>query len=372
MIRTTFSILILMTLLSIPAMSAKKAPKPEVWMTHWTPELLGEPDAKWDFVKHNLDGIDIYINSVIWLTPQQLERLVQTLKTNQIQLGIECGLFDWDNDGPHDWTVPKDKIVQDVVRTKFDGKVGEETANIELGKLQKLFDAGGVPDYLNLDDSIRRLMFPGQDLSKPDLKGLPSVDRAVDELISYMKVWRKRFPKIEFFALANFPNWGWKGDTAYWGTGMMNGDYFEALKKIISKTKKAGIPIKGLTADCPYEYFSATRPHTPWITYAAQITPKRERDPAKVDWSARLLDLSKYVRSRGLEFNLVVNSETGGISAEGFCTGTLKYLDTYRAKKGTANRYIIQTWYKHPEKILPESEPHTMTWLTAEVIRKVK
>ena len=60
-----------------------------------------------------------------------------------------------------------------------------------------------------------------------------------------MRVWRARFPKIQFFALTNFPNWGWKGEMSYWGGGMFYGDYFEALKGIISQDQSRGHPDPG-------------------------------------------------------------------------------------------------------------------------------
>jgi len=351
--------------------------KPGVWMTHMSPQALAEEGAQWDFVRTHVDVVEFYINTVAFYIPaEKLRDLVPILKKNSIKIAIECGYFDFENNSK-DFTAPNPKGITDVPRTTFDDSVGEETARVEIAKIENLLAAGGEPDYVNMDGPVRRMLHPAADFGRADLRGFDSIDRCVDEMIDYMRVWRARFPKVQFFALTNFPNWGWKGEPAYTGAppdGMLWGDYYEVVRKIIGKTKAARIPVLGVTADNPYEYFTGTHVHKPWINY--QDEPKASAaadDQTKVDWAGRLLGLERYVESQGLRFNLIVNSEGGGLaSAEAFSDGTLKFLDEYRKAGGSPAGYIIQSWYKCPEKVVPETERHTMTWLVKTVIERVK
>ncbi|MHC4443258.1 MAG: hypothetical protein ACYTF1_24525 [Planctomycetota bacterium] len=363
-------------LLILAGSAAGEQSRPEVWMTHMTPQVLAERGAKWDYVKKHVDAVEIYINVVAFITAkEQIAKLVPVLKQNKIKIVVECGYFDWKSKS-NDFSAPNPKRILDIdeVRETFDDKVGEETARAEMAKLANLLEAGGIPDYLNLDGPIRRMMRPGQDRGRSDIKGFATLDRSVDELIDYMRAWHKKYPQIQFFALTNFPNWGWKGETAYYGTGMFNGDYYEVLRAIIARTRAAKIPILGVTVDNPYEYTMGTHEHRAWVKYSDEAKDTTgPADPAKINWMARLLALEGFVENQGLQFNLIVNSEGGGlISAQAFAEGTLKYVDAYRKAGGSPKRWIVQSWYKYPKKVVPETEKYTMTWLTGRVIETVK
>ena len=359
---------LLMLVLAVHARGAAA----DVWMTHMRPELLAQPGSQWTWVRQRLGAVEFYINTISSYIPaDDLKRLVPVLRQNKIKIAIECGYFDWDNKC-RDYTAPNPKGMTDFVREQFDTNLGEETAQIEMLKIRNLLDAGGIPDYLNLDGPVRRMMHPGTDIGR-HVNGLDSIDRAVAELVDYMRAWKRKFPKIKFFALTNFPNWGWKGESSYWGGGMFYGDYYEVLTKIIAKTKAAGIPIAGVTTDNPYEFFTGQWPHKAWMDAPWQLPSTREpSDPSQIDWSARLLELQQLVKSEGLEFNLIVNScGGGGSSSEAFCTGTLDYLDAYSKAGGSADRYIVQSWYKYPEEVVPATTPYTMTWLVKKVMERL-
>ena len=114
--------------------------------------------------------------------------------------------------------------------------------------------------------------------------------------------------------------------------------------------------------------------HTAWIKMTDQAkATSGSSDPTKIDWTKRALDLERYVENQGLEFNLIVNSCVGGDkSSEAFAKGTLDYIDAYRKAGGHPKRYIVQTWYKYPEKVYPEDEPNTMTNVLMRAIKNVK
>lgn len=361
-----------MVLTATPANGKPEAKRPEVWMNMVQLEPLGRPGARWDFVKRRLDVLEFPINAVAFLMPEQdIRGIVEQCSRHGIKIALECGYFDWKSQTA-DFSAPSPKGITDTVRTTMAPGVGEETARSEIGKIQNLVRAGAKIAYLNLDGPVRRMLWPGSDVGRGDIPGLASVDLCVTELVAYMRTMVKAFPGLQFYVLANFPNWGWRGEPSYWG-GMFYGDYFDVLRKTLDGCRAARVPLRGVTADNPYEYTIGMQPHKAWAAMEGEAQPTKQVDPAKVDWMARLLDLEKTVKSRGLRFNLIINSQGGGdASEEAFQRTTLKYMETYLAAGGKADGLIFQTWYKFPSKAEPEDEPYTMTNLLKAAIQRLE
>lgn len=343
MIRLIIPLCMLAVLLAGPVTAKTKTP--EVWMLHPDPLPLIEKDADWDYVRKNIDTIGVFIDWVNTCPSDKLKEFTGILKKNRIKLLVECG-------GTLEFS-------------GLDEKSGERSAEMELAKLAKLDAAGYSPDYLNLDGSVRRLMFPDPMYITDGKKPFDSVDKAVDQLIIYMKLVKKKYPGIKFFILTNLPNWGWKGHPSYWGTGAtgpMNwGDYHEVNEITLNKLKEACIPAYGVTVDNPYEYAVGINP--------SPALP----DPGKYDLMGRIRELEDITRSKGLKFQLIINSEQGGMTSDkAFYENTLKYLDAYRAAGGKPDIYIVESWYKYPIAVTPETKPYSMTALVKKIIEKVK
>jgi hypothetical protein len=86
------------------------------------------------------------------------------------------------------------------------------------------------------------------------------------------------------------------------------------------------------------------------------------------------LDLERLVKSRGLQFNLVVNDgEAGAKSQADLGRAILDYLDLYDRQGGRPHRYIVQSWFAHPaaDEVLPENNLDTLTCLVRSVIQRV-
>jgi hypothetical protein len=324
---------------------AEDAP-PEVWMHHAKWQALAEGEQAWRFVAENVDGIQFFIDSVRRPGSEPLEKLGAILKKNEIGVSVECG-------GTLGAFLPQ-------------GDVGRRSAEHELAKLRNLTEAGIRIDYLNIDGAVRRLLYPneGGRSGRPEIAPIESVDRAVDELLVYLREVRKEYPQLKFFILTNFPNWGYKGDVSYHARGPQRndwGDYFPVIETILRKTRQADLPIAGLTVDNPYDYA------------LGEHRSVRLDDPKQVDWIARVLDLERYAESEGLEFNLIVNSERGGqTSDQKFFEETLKFVDLYLTRGGTPKRLIVESWYPNPRAVVPETEPYAMTALVKAVIQRVR
>ncbi|MHB1462885.1 MAG: hypothetical protein ACYC1M_16465 [Armatimonadota bacterium] len=355
----------------IPKPTSRSRRRPSLWMAHHQPNQLTDQPDGWPDTAKQLDCLEFYITIIAFVMPyEDIKRVVDRVHELGMEIAVECGYFDWEPIFKEP-KGPKPVLQGDKPRLVMYKGVGASTAQTEMLKMDKLFQAGGVPSYLNMDGPIRRLMHPGQDASRDDIPGMTDINLVADEIVGYMKEWRKLFPKMKFFELTNFPNWGWRGNTSYRGDGMCNGDLAELLPVVLDAARKAGVPFAGVTADNPYEYAKGTANHSVWMHYKND-PPRGEKDPTKINWMARILELERMVKARHIDFSLIVNSEGGNISSEAFCKGTLNMVDEYRKIGGRPSRYIVQSWLKYPEKVVPESEMYTLAWLLEQVVRRVR
>lgn len=243
----------------------------------------------------------------------------------------------------------------------MDETYGERAAENELVRIQRMRALGGDIDFIDVDSAMRNLIHPdfGDPLFKVNTGFSP--EEAVREFVDYMLTVHRSCPDVKFFEIVNFPLWGYKGKPSYSGD-MLLGDFFPLAEAIIRESKRRGAPLAGITVDFPYEMITGQK--VPW----ARI------DPGTTDWVERVKDLEAYVKSEGLQFNLVVNSGNADKSQEQSYKDTLAYIDLYTKRGGHPNRYIIQSWFKHPsgEELVPEDAPYTLTALVKEVILRVK
>jgi hypothetical protein len=310
----------------------------EVWLCPFPPELVDSP-GEWKFVANRVSGVQLYVDWINKTPAETLARAAKFVRERNIQVSVECG---------------------GTVNADWQDQAGERAAAVELAKIAKWTKAGGVVDYLNLDGPVCRLLGHGG-----WNRGAPftSIERCADELMDYMSAVKRAHPKIRFFLLTNFPNWGYRGDVSYHARGPArqdNGDYDEVLRIVLRKAKQAGHEFTGITVDNPYEYT------------IGELKSARLAEPSKVDWLARIRSLEDFARSRGLEFGLIINSEKGGKTSDrAFFERTLKMLDMYIEAGGKPTRYFVQSWYRFPERYLPEDAPHSMTSLLKTVMRRL-
>jgi hypothetical protein len=328
----------------------------EIWMCKGNPWLLGtSPD--WEFVKHNVDVIKLYVDQVNSASVEDLRNLVDVCKEHSIKIAIELGgLVDWRAD--------------DVDSRTGESLTAENSFSDEYAKVKRLTDplseggAGGVITYLDIDGPIRRSLYPfgGEQFYH-------TLDSATDELVEVLQLWRQQYPELKFLLLTNFPNWGWRGEPAYFNFGyaagpLGYGDYFDALEMAIQKTNAAAVPLTGLTVDNPYDY--AIGAHA----------SNQQSLISSIDFMSRLRDLENYVEGQGLQFDMIYNSARAGNQSTGsnqlYYDETLEFIDAHLAYGATPLRYIIQSWYFHPTGWVPETSGYTMTHLAADVIRKLR
>ena len=322
----------------------------EIWMCDGNAWGLGT-STEWEFVKHNVDVVKLYIDQVNRASITDLRNLVTMFKKYNIKIAIELGgLVNW--------------------RADEQDQSAELSFRDESRKVKLLTDpvseggAGGTIAYLDMDGPIRRMLYPNS--NEP---GYHTVESATDELVEVMQLWRERYPDIKFMMLSNFPNWGWKTGPAYNNFGYSPGplgwgDYFPVLQMAIQKTNAAGISLTGVTLDNPYGYAIGRHRSNQSGVIAGE------------DFLARLRDAEEYVEGEGLRIGIIYNSEEGGNATTGsdqlFYDESLAFIDEHLDYGATPSNYTIQSWYPYPTAYLPETTPHTMTYLTAEAIRRLR
>jgi hypothetical protein len=344
----------LVVLLGADAKGPVSPESPQVWMAVLPMQVLGEKPKEWEDVQQRLDGMKFWQSQIDDTPVEKLRPLIQLLDGRHIDIVIENNY----------WPGPVDE------------EIGHRGAEAEIARIDKIAKAGGKVKAIDLDDPVRRLFYPEYPTNMEH--GNMDVAWCVRQLIVYMKEVRKTYPDVDFYVLSNFPNWSYKDGPSYWGGDAKNkmanwGDYWPVLQAVVEMTKEAGVPVRGLTIDNPYDY-AIGKARSPYL-----------KDPTSVDWIARIRDAEDYVRKQGLEFNLIYNAETAGGKLESdkvvgngamedYCKDTLAYIKLYRERGGKPDRYIIQSWYKHPiaEEVLPESKPFSFTALVKQVIEEVK
>lgn len=328
-----------------PETSATKTnPLPEVWLCPPFNRVLELTKADANVAKSlkGITGLKLYVDSLKKAGKSDLVALATLVRKNSLRVVVEVG-----GTLNHDW--------QD--------QAGEKSAQVELAKLKKWEEAGGKIDYLDVDGPVRRLL-GYQAWGRDPSKKFVSYDRCALELMDYLSAVRKAYPEIQFFLLTNFPNFGYRKGVSYHARGPKRqdqGDYHEIVTAVMKALKRSRISMAGATVDNPYDYFTGARK-------SATL-----KDPKTVDWVARVRDYEKFCRDNGWEFNLIVNSETGGKESDKrFFEETLDMVARYQKTGGRPNRYFVQSWYDHPRSIVPATAQYSMTALTKAIMQRLK
>jgi hypothetical protein len=252
---------------------------------------------------------------------------------------------------------------------------GKESALVEINNSKKWISAGGKIDYVIFDGPVRRLLYGNIQKNIQDNSGVLvsghfntnrgpfSYEEAANEILYSMKEWREVYPEIKFILGCNFPNWGWKGQQDYHkrqADGMNWGDYWEVVQVLMSRMQSSDTSFSGMIIDWPYNY-----------AIGEKYSPTRGNDPSTIDWIARILELEAYIKGLGMDFYLYTNTEEQESNAL-YSEGTMNYVDLYRQRGGAPDGWNVQSWYQVPTSFGPEDQQYSMSWLTNEVMKKLK
>ena len=322
----------------------------KVGVNHFEMIDIAADECGYPFLLKNIDFFTFYIGRInSAYSMEDMGRLVSLVSEHNIEVLVELGGVlgpGWGN------------------LTDIDN--GKKGALVEINMSRNWVRAGGTIDYVIFDGPVRRLLYGNiaQNIEENngvlvsgffnENRGPYSYEDAADEILYSMQEWRKVYPEIKFILGCNFPNWGWRGDGMNWG------DYWEVIQVIMDRVQKSETAFSGMMVDFPYNYAVGER-----------YSPIPGNDPTAIDWVARIRELEDYVDGKGLDFYLYTNTEEQN-SDTIYSEGTLKYVDLYRQRGGNPKGWNIQSWYEVPRMFGPEDEPYSMSWLTCEVIKKLR
>ena len=331
----------------------------EVGVNHVRMIDMAADECEYHFLVNNLDFLAFYIGKIHNdYSMEDMQKLVGMVKERDLEVIIELGGVlgpGWGN------------------LTDVDN--GKESALVEIRNSKNWITAGGTIDYIIFDGPVRRLLYGNIQKNLQDNKGVLvsghfntnrgpfSYDEAADQILFSMQEWRKVYPEIKFILGCNFPNWGWKGQQDYHKRqvdGMNWGDYWDVVQIIMNKVQSTGTKFNRVIVDWPYNYAIGER-----------YSPTPGNDPKAIDWIARILELEDYVKGLSLDFYLYTNTEEQESNVV-YSEGTLKYVDLYRQRGGAPDGWNVQSWYKVPTSFGPEDQQYSMSWLTNEVIKKLR
>jgi hypothetical protein len=300
---------------------------------------------QWRGVLRSAEALDLHNNVIGKATREQLTQLKRVLTSYRLKLVAEVG-------GLNPWL------------ENAGDQFGEASAAEEMSwsKLwltpEKEGGLGGRYDVLLLDDPLWRGLYP------QDKQEGRSIDYVANELADAIQVWRKRFPKLQIVLSCNFPNWGWKGEPAYFNFpnlhgAMGRGDYFPIVQRALQVLERRGTKPYALFIDNPYDFVE-------------QLSESNQRERlGKIDLMARMLDFEKTTREFGLKFGFYLNTNAGDLEGplysweerdQIYWTHVSNYIEAYRAAGGRADIWSTYSWMKTPTRMIPETTPHTQSW----------
>lgn len=266
--------------------------------------------------------------NVKWATPLPAQKLADFANARHIQLSCEFGNF----------FLPLDK---------------HDPVGAALAELKPVYDAGGTVACLSLDGPDCRL-----------LKGIqkdPSaltLNQLAQEMVKFWKGVHAAHPDIRIGLISNYPNWDFSKDLLGrngHNTAQSGHTTEEILNALHAALTAAGEKLDYVEIDNPANYYVETKtragkPHS---------GPKN------------LLAIQQWCKKNNVRFHLIINAEPRDKGAKGFHGGTLDYIRRLHADGVTPDVFIIQSWYKQPDKNLPESDPNTFTNTARDAVRLI-
>ncbi|MFQ6092280.1 MAG: dockerin type I domain-containing protein [bacterium] len=307
-----------MWLVLIPSLSAAQT----VWFApNQTPDYnnLFTDSSAWEEARGCTEVFKFYINQLSgrW-AGEMLGLAVPFLDTYDIKVAVESGgLRDFNGCG-------------DIC--------GESTASRDLGDFSAIDSAGGTLDRIAMDSPFGHTLAMGQS----NLCNY-TPEEAAREVADYMEAIHAVYPACSIGLIEPVP-W-YTVDTFAVYPGPNNyGDLPAILDILLDTLSSRGETLAFFHADCPYNYAEGT------------------------DWGwAKLAALQDFVLSRGVQFGLIYNSQTGGFQSDSlFYHETLGSVEQFAAAGGNPDHAVLQSWYEHPTHLLPETVPFTFTYLLRE------
>lgn len=204
-------------------------------------------------------------------------------------------------------------------------KLALETGGVKW--MENQLRAGDFEPSVNLLARLKRL---GAEVNYISLQSLLSkrrnvenyaLDRRIQDAVAYAKAVRGIYPNVKIGLIDALPSHGL--------------DYRSPYRKLSDALAHAGIGLSYIHLDISLEAAFRRRGEISWDSIRA---------------------VEKYVEGLGVEFGLYAKSRRAGqISSEMFHRRSIEGLECYAGAGGTPHDYIIASWFRYPEKAIPDN-----------------
>ncbi len=338
---------------------------------------LVEPDAEWDFVKHNMDGF--FLHGAYWCWDEAVPEVAPKLAAELAE--VDCGLaleVGW----PHTTFEADDKL----------GRVAGET---DAARVQKLRGFGLPIEEVGVDWHIFIFKVVAQQYPNwtsrdlfvhitGDREGYPDEGPAfAGYWRDYIRALRAGVPDLAiglvdspvYFKWAGMPTYGkneltlapLKDDEG--NPILVDGkevsfdwDGYDIFSSCFKVSREEGAPLVAFTTDSPQNYT--------W-DWADPVAVRLHRE--------KIRTYERWLHSFGARHTFICNDsgrEYEGLSPDDwdarYAARSLEALQKYQAEGGRADRYLFESWYDGPYSIVPETRPNSFTNLVMKAIRYLK
>jgi hypothetical protein len=305
--------------IALTAVSSVTAGAQEVWLGGVDPVVLKaqkhidtprdfmnlfQPDAPWKTAASGLKAFKISMQFGLRAPDDQLDALIGDLKRRHIALAFEAGLLDGDErcgKGVEGYAAPK----------------GVEA----LAK--RVSSHGGTIDYIAMDEPVwfGHALSGGAHCHDP----IPAVVAQVAERV---EILRRYFPNIQIGDTEpiNSSPYAMSQDPRFVDDVMAFADQLQ---------QKTGVKLAFIHADIAWKW----------------------------NWRPTLEAMSEQARARGIRFGVICDGDEDVGGDEAWVRQALERCQAVAADpKAAPNQWIVQSWETLPTKMLPETDPGSLTF----------
>lgn len=271
---------------------------------------LFKPKSPWASAASRVETFKIGTEMVLRGSDEQLHTIIQGLKARHIGLAIEMGLIG--GAGPNECG----KGVEGYISPS-----GPETAAKRINAL------GGDVEYIAMDEPLWFGHVAGE-LSGGRRGCRFSTGELVEKIAPQIQVLRRYFPNIrigDIEPISTSPH-----------TIAMDSHYMEDLIAFIDLLQtKTGMKLAFVHADVAWKW----------------------------DWKSEMEEMARQTHSRGIHFGVICDGDPDAGNNEAWVRQALRRCQDVAANPKTVpDDLIVQSWELLPTKMLPETDPGSLTY----------
>ena len=298
----------------VPDLEARKQDE----FVHRVEGLFLNKTAQWRYVSENISHFKFYSTPITWMArakPELLKQVVKSISAMDKGIAVELGIR-------HGHAQTAKSILDPITR------------------------AGGRVDFIVTDNVFIKSQY--KKAEKWDYNW--TYEQAVEKYAEYVAGIKKKYPKLKVGMTEAAFRFHWEDKERFPAEHPKkdNGDLKKLLLDVIEACKARGTRLDIFQPEYSYERIEKT----------------------KNGWE-KIKAMETFCREQGIEFFFLFNDHTGGNHSDKlFHENVMQCLKAVKAHDLAPDLGTIQSWYKHPEKDLPEDQPHTFMYLAKEFIKE--